>query len=308
MKKEIPTDVKNSWDSINSHSKSFSWATKLFNKKNGAQIAELYALCRGLDDIADQDGANNRQKLVNFQTMLKKDDMKFDAEMAEFYEKYKHLNLNAGILLQLVEGLIEDQSEVAFRTESELIKYCYKVAGTVGILMCPLLGNKKVAALKFAVDLGIGMQLTNIARDVKEDAIMNRRYLPGEWVNDISSEKIILAGRDPDGSDFKIVQTAIKRTLDLSGKFYISGLNGLHFLPLRSGLAVGVAASIYQGIGHKICKNGIKWSSNRVYTRKTEKLWLTLRSMAKMFFKKKHYPQHNDALHSHIREFENTWV
>ena len=146
--------MRNGWESINLHSKSFSWATKLFQKKQGSEIAILYFLCRGLDDIADKQSEGKKQKLLNFYKMIENKDYSLDPSLTKFIEIYNYLHLDRTIVLQFVEGLIEDQEEVAISDEEELLNYCYKVAGTVGILMCPLLGCKNTNAYRFAVDLG----------------------------------------------------------------------------------------------------------------------------------------------------------
>ena len=82
------------------------------------------------------------------------------------------------------------------KEETDLICYSYQVAGTVGVMMCDALQCHNEKAKLFAIDLGIAMQLTNIARDVLEDAKMGRRYLPGSWVNQASPEEIVLASKN----------------------------------------------------------------------------------------------------------------
>ena len=89
-----------------------------------------------------------------------------------------------------------------FKQEEELIRYSYHVAGTVGIMMCDALKCDNNLAKSFAIDLGIAMQLTNIARDVLEDAKMGRRYLPGSWVQNISPKEIVLAAKTNDLKKF----------------------------------------------------------------------------------------------------------
>ena len=105
------------------------------------------------------------------------------------YNTYQTLGLNKEISIHLLDGLIFDQKSVQIRDEKELIEYCYRVAGTMNLLMCPILGCKNKEAFKFAVDLGVGMQMTNIARDVFEDSNLNRRCLPGTWINSMTPEK-----------------------------------------------------------------------------------------------------------------------
>ena len=82
------------------------------------------------------------------------------------------------VISELIRGIESDLQPVMVGTEAELLRYCYRVAGTVGLLMCDVLGVHDSRAKAHAIDLGIGMQLTNIARDVQEDAGMGRRYVP----------------------------------------------------------------------------------------------------------------------------------
>jgi len=108
-------------------------------------------------------------------------------------------------------------------------------------------------AQKHAIDLGIGMQLTNIARDVYEDAKMGRVYLPNDWLAQagLSREDILRFTADP-----KKIFQVIDRLLELADRYYQSGKQGLKYLPFRAAIAVGVAAEIYAEIGRKVCAQG----------------------------------------------------
>ena len=97
--------------------------------------------------------------------------------------------------VHLLDGLLSDQQPVLIRDQAELVRYAYHVAGAVGLLMCPVLGCRDPAAFRFAVDMGIGMQLTNIARDIAEDAELGRRYLPESWCGPLRPEQISLFNR-----------------------------------------------------------------------------------------------------------------
>ncbi len=105
-----------------------------------------------------------------------------DPALSDFMPTLNACSVPIRPIQHLLDGLLFDQQDVALKTSHDLIKYAYQVAGTVGLLMCPVLGCQNRQAFSFAVDMGIAMQLTNIARDVLEDAEMGRRYLPGDWV------------------------------------------------------------------------------------------------------------------------------
>ena len=96
----------------------------------------------------------------------------------------KNCELAKSKIIDLIHGLIFDQKLVRIKSEEQLILYCYRVAGTVGVLMCIALECKDKNSFNFAIDLGIAMQLTNILRDIEEDSKLNRRYLPGKFIND----------------------------------------------------------------------------------------------------------------------------
>ena len=111
-------------------------------------------------------------------------------EFARFldFANSNHLSLSA--LNALLEGLIGDKEPAELQSEADLLYYAYRVAGTVGVLMCSVLGCYDEDAYAHAIDLGIGMQLTNISRDVQEDAGMGRRYVPGQWLDEITPERL----------------------------------------------------------------------------------------------------------------------
>ena len=183
---------------LKNNGKSFHWAGKFLNKECINRAAELYSFCRILDDIADSGEANSHKNLTDVKSIIKKNTF---SELKNIHSiKYpKFLKSSSRkVVIDLIDGLILDQKGVLFEQEEELIRYSYHVAGTVGIMMCDALKCDNVLAKSFAIDLGIAMQLTNIARDILEDAKMGRRYLPGSWVQNISPKEIVLAAKTND--------------------------------------------------------------------------------------------------------------
>ena len=173
---------------------SFFWARRFLGKKMGHDAARLYSFCRVLDDMADGDIENGPEHLVNIQNSLNQGDWENNRFLQQFSGLVSEYNFSPDVISSLIEGLMDDQApKVLIENEEQLIQYAYKVAGTVGLLMCGVLNTDEHRAKAHAVDLGIGMQLTNIARDVVVDAKMGRRYLPGEWVNNMSPEEILVA-------------------------------------------------------------------------------------------------------------------
>ena len=272
------TSFKTNTYSIKSEGKSFYWASFFLPKKNRIAASRLYSICRYLDDVADNSKLDTSSQIKNIFNQIKEN------ESSEINIFFKKNNINLGILKDLIDGLISDQQNVRVTDEKELIDYSYKVAGTVGLMMLPIINTKDAEARKHAIDLGIAMQLTNIARDVYEDAKMNRLYLPKEWLGQVSISD--LTDNKLDDQKKKLIELSIKNLIELSEKFYANGFSGMKFIPLRTRLAIFFAAKIYKGIGEKIKSGGYVYKLERVYLNKLEKLWITIISIPEFLFLK----------------------
>ena len=134
------------------------------------------------------------------------------------------------------------------------------------MMMCPVLSCYDPLATDFAIDLGIAMQLTNISRDVYEDAKMGRRYLPGDWVDNLTPDEITKGALTKDKDVIHIVKGAIQKTLTLADTYYHSGLSGLPFLPKRAQIAIAVAAHSYRQIGVQLQAQNLNWHEGRTVT------------------------------------------
>ena len=272
------TSFKTNTYSIKSEGKSFYWASFFLPKKNRIAASRLYSICRYLDDVADNSKLDTSSQIKNIFNQIKGN------ESSEINIFFKKNNINLGILKDLIDGLISDQQNVRVTDEKELIDYSYKVAGTVGLMMLPIINTKDAEARKHAIDLGIAMQLTNIARDVYEDAKMNRLYLPKEWLGQVSTSDLI--DNKLDDQKKKLIELSIKNLIELSDKFYANGFSGMKFIPLRTRLAIFFAAKIYKGIGEKIKSGGYVYKLERIYLNKLEKLWITIISIPEFLFLK----------------------
>ena len=272
------TSFKTNTYSIKSEGKSFYWASFFLPKKNRIAASRLYSICRYLDDVADNSKLDTSSQIKYIFNQIKEN------ESSEINIFFKKNNINIGILKDLIDGLISDQQNVRVTDERELIDYSYKVAGTVGLMMLPIINTKDAEARKHAIDLGIAMQLTNIARDVYEDAKMNRLYLPKEWLGQVSISDLI--DNKLDDQKKKLIELSIKNLIELSDKFYANGFSGMKFIPLRTRLAIFFAAKIYKGIGEKIKSGGYVYKLERIYLNKLEKLWITIISIPEFLFLK----------------------
>ena len=218
--------------SLAANGKSFHWARRFLGQRMGSDAASLYAFCRLLDDMADGDIENGPARLAAIRADLIAGREGADPAFLAFLPLMREKRFPPDVLVALIDGLLEDQAEeVALADEAALLRYAYRVAGTVGLLMCHVLDCHAPAARAHAIDLGIAMQLTNIARDILEDAGMNRRYVPGDWVGHASPAEIRAAARAPDSMLARDVTAAAGRLLDLAETFYASGARGYRYLP-----------------------------------------------------------------------------
>ena len=297
--------MNNYLEILKKNGKSFYWAGQLLPKKYLIRCAELYSFCRLLDDIADSKiKADNLSILKNILNLIKKDDYhKLKNYKINIPDYLKKSELAKAKIIDLIDGLIFDQKQVRIKNERELILYCYRVAGTVGVLMCIALDCKEKKSHDFAIDLGIAMQLTNILRDIKEDAELNRRYLPGNFVKNLTPKQIINISQNIKHKDHLIVQEAIKKILHLSNLYYKSGNAGLFFLKFQFKIVIAVASNIYRQIGVKLKNKSYNWYEGRIFTTIYEKFKITIKTILSIsLFFKINSPKHKLSLHKHLKE------
>ena len=185
---------------LKKYAKSFYFAGLLLDKQTLHDASVLYAFCRQLDDAADiEDMSEKSVKLQQLITDYRTDHSQNEINIA-FKALKKQYQLNSQFVDDLILGVSSDLQFKQPKDLKELIFYSYQVAGTVGGLMARILGATNEKAWRFAIDLGIGMQLTNISRDVKEDALNNRIYLPQDQLgSDIDATTIL--NPEPSGSN-----------------------------------------------------------------------------------------------------------
>lgn len=282
------------------HGKSFYWASYFLGSSLAFRAARLYEFCRFVDDIADGDLPNRQESLQEIHHSLV--DSVSSAQTSKIPELNDFLNLakEANIPLvaahELLEGMLLDQKPVEFKTEIELLRYCHAVAGTVGLMMCRVLNCSHARADSFAIDLGIAMQLTNIARDVLEDGKMGRRYIPASWLKiDVSPMDI----KNSKHHTHQPVSNSVDQLLTLAEKYYKSALVGIRLLPFRSRFAIAVALRIYRQIGIVLRRRKLAWWSGRVMVGKSEKFLLSIRSLGELI--PVTVPEHDGKLHKHLK-------
>jgi len=250
--------------------KSFNWAGFFLPKKIYKDCAKIYAFCRILDDIADEKTnldykVEQFNKIKNFfeesYNLINKEKIELNENQIIVNEV---INLAANnsikkiIFQDLIDGVGSDlKKRIHIRSVKDLLIYSYRVAGTVGLIMSKMLNVNDRRALKGAIDLGIAMQLTNIARDVIEDKKMNREYIKPDFEN-------------------------IKATLKLAEMFYDSSFSSIQKIPFKYKFSIIVARRIYRQIGRKILQKGNMESyekSGKIYVNDFEKIYQTIISV-----------------------------
>jgi len=254
--------------------KSFNWAGFFLPKKIYQDSSKLYTFCRVLDDIADKktDLDTKIKKLDEMRNFINKFYNLDNTEIHSFNDNEKivhdvitltkNYNIKRVILEDLVDGVASDlKKRIHMNSVKELLVYSYRVAGTVGLMMSKILMVNDRRALKGAIDLGIAMQLTNIARDVIEDKKMNREYIRPDFEN-------------------------IQATLKLADMFYESSFSSIQKIPFRYKFSIIVARRIYRQIGRKILKKKNMENyekSGKIYVNNFEKIYQTFISLFDLF-------------------------
>ena len=221
--------ANNSYLSV--YAKSFSWAGYFLPKKIYVKCSNLYDFCRTVDNIADDKAEIDikKSKLLDFKNNFNNKNYN-DPIIKNMWSLIEEYGISTNIINDLFEGAESDlRNNVQITSKKDLLIYSYRVAGTVGLMMAKILNVKNKNSLKSAIDLGIAMQLTNISRDVLEDAENNRFYISQSF-------------------------EAIKETIKTADLFYESSFSSIKEIPLTFRFSILVARRIYRKIGHKILK------------------------------------------------------
>ncbi len=263
-------------------SKSFAMAARLFDPETRDRAMLLYAWCRHADDVIDGqvlgEGHNDdrrppAERLAEVETLTERalaGEPTGDPAYEALARVVRETDMPARYPRDLVHGFRIDMEERPFLTFDDTLAYCYHVAGCVGVMMAIVMGvspNDK-ATLDRASDLGIAFQLNNIARDVMEDAMNSRRYIPDDWLESV--------GLTPANFAFppnrRQLHRLVTRLVDAAEDYETSARFGTPALPWRAAWAVLAAARIYGGIGRKLRDAGPEALDGRMRTSRGEKL------------------------------------
>ena len=256
---------------------SFHWARRLLSVQHAERATRLYGFCRRIDDVADEatDAASAHAALAVIRQALQTG-ASDDAETADMLQLMQTCSIDPAVPLELIRGVEGDLGEVRVADMDELLRYCYRVAGTVGLMMTAALDVAAPEALPHAIDLGIAMQLTNICRDVREDASLGRRYLPATLVGPLEPVALV----DPTTSVRATVTHALRVLLEAADRHYASGEQGLRYLPAGASAGILVAARVYRGIGTVLREQEFDCWSSRATVGTAGKVAITLRALA----------------------------
>ncbi len=258
---------------------SFHWARRLLSERHAERATRLYGFCRRIDDVADEAtdvaAAHAALSVIRQALQTGECDDKHTAETADMLQLMRACSIDPAIPLELIQGVEGDLGDLRVADMDELLRYCYQVAGTVGLMMTAALDVTAPEALPHAIDLGIAMQLTNICRDVREDAALGRRYLPTTLVGPLEPEALI----DPTTAVRATVTHALRMLLDMADRYYASGEQGLRYLPAGARTGILVAARVYRGIGTVLRERGFDCWSSRSTVSTAGKVAITLRAL-----------------------------
>lgn len=268
---------------IRKGSASFAMASRLLGRRERGAIMLLYAWLRYCDDAVDGQNLGFRQTLASTSALAKLGEIESEtyAALAGIGSRELH---SAGLahlatcyqlpicyFEDFLQGMKSDVEGVGCESFRDLALYCYRVAGTVGVIFAHIVGVSDTRALRHAAHLGMAMQLTNIARDIADDYGVGRCYLPSRWREAARMRGVLMAPENRAS-----LTRLVRRLVRVSQHYYRSGDQGLKHLPFRAAVAVAAARRIYAEIGREVVARGPDAWRSRVVISWTRKLWLTI--------------------------------
>ena len=242
----------------------------------------LYAFCRLADDAVDAQDGSRHDAVARLRERLRlayagtPQNAAADRALAVVVARYA---IPQALFDALLEGFEWDQQGRRYDTLEALHDYAARVAGAVGAMMALLMGVRSPEGQARACDLGVAMQLSNIARDVGEDARMGRLYLPRQWMHE--------AGLEPEAWLAQPVFSpalgaVVQRLLDAAEALYQHVDAGVARLPLACRPGINAARFLYAGIGHEVARCGLNSVDRRARVPASRKAWLLLRALSQL--------------------------
>lgn len=255
---------------IQRHSKSFFLSSLLLPARVRQASWALYAFCRRADDAVDEQAAGGMARVESLRARLDRvyagraDDDPIDRAFAAVVERHA---IPRALPEALLAGMEMDARGARYASDDDLLVYCFRVAATVGLMMTRVMGASDDVAYLRAADLGVAMQLTNIARDVGEDERRGRVYLPAALLDAVAGDR----------------KAAVRAILARADAHYRAADRGVPLLPRDCRFAIASARNIYSAIGTAIANNGYDSIAQRAYVSLPRKLLLVARAWPARF-------------------------
>ncbi|HET9933451.1 MAG TPA: phytoene/squalene synthase family protein [Polyangiaceae bacterium] len=269
-------------EALRQGSKSFALAGRLLPPQIARDAATLYTFCRRVDDTVDLAAPGSEQRALDAVWLrvrsVFRGESQSDPFWASFAELVRRVNLPERYVIELLLGMQMDVDGTRYETVDQLLLYCHRVAGVVGLMMCHVLGVRTDAALRNAAHLGIALQLTNISRDVQEDWERGRMYVPAELLRKAGLPQLEPEPRALTRTESNALSLALAELAKLAERFYRSGDDGLPALSARARFAVRTARLVYSHIGVLLQRRDYDVLAGRVIVPAYRKLVLLLRA------------------------------
>ena len=283
MQSEIESAYRYCESVTKAHAKSFYFAAKFLPKSKQRAVYPIYAFCRHVDDAVDEAENQSEGKIlaavedwkrildgIYQKTKNQKPKTKNQTlVLLALQDLVKTYNIPENLPRELIEGVLMDINIRRYATFDELYVYCYRVASTVGLMSSEILGYYDKSALDYAEAMGIGMQLTNILRDIKEDAAMNRIYLPQEDLKRFGVSEAQIFANQINENFIELMRFQIARARD----FYRKGEQGIALLEKDSRFTVLLASRTYGRILDEIERQNYDVFSRRARTSFSQKIF-----------------------------------
>ena len=253
---KIPINKREQAAVLKKNGKTFHFAGLFLSNIAFRRATALYAFLRSIDDAIDEaDSESTALKRLNNIRSSVQTNVGINNHLSD-----ESLIISDTSISEFLRGMTYDTGTVEIKDKDELDDYCYCVAGTVGEMMCEALGSRDERAIDHAIDLGIAMQMTNIARDVYEDATLGRRYLPASWLGELTPTQILAADQNAE----RQIRAVICRLIKQARVRYRHARLGIALLPFRSRFAILAASYLYQEIGEQILtEQAANWRSRK---------------------------------------------
>jgi phytoene synthase len=292
------------------HSKSFDLASRIYPAARRDDVAALYAWCRTCDDAIDLAPREAHREAMD---ALRRDlgvvyseGSPSDPVYRCFQDVVRRRRIPFEYPSELLAGMRMDTEDTRFETLDDLLVYCWRVAGTVGLMMCHVMGVSDAGALRHAAHLGIAMQLTNISRDVQEDWALGRLYVPYALLPDALAASLRGRGLAPGGELPRGARDAfapaVRQLLSVAQRYYASADLGMAYLAPRSALAVRTARLFYSEIGRRIEARGFDVTRGRAFVPAARKLQLAGSALRGFLSDRRRWPAVDLVSPGHVLE------